>query len=190
MAKDKKSKPFCNYAAIDPELNEKKHECLAIIETPKGSRNKFKYDDKSHILKLSGLLPEGMMFPFDFGFIPSTVGGDGDPYDIMVLMDAPAVTGCLIPVRIIGVIEAEQTEDGDAEENSRLLGVAVHSYSHRDMKNIDEVDKELLKQVEEFFIFYNKQRGKKFEVTALAGPRQAVKCLKKSMDAFRKHQES
>src|SRR5580693_1474588 len=84
--------------------------CRAIIETPKGFRNKFDYDPESGLFKLGGLLPEGMLFPFDFGFIPSTLGEDGDPLDIMVLMDAPAHVGCLIDVRIIGVINAEQTE--------------------------------------------------------------------------------
>ena len=75
---------------LDPE----KRVCRAIIETPKGFRNKFDYDPDANLFKLGGLLPEGMMFPFDFGFIPSTLGDDGDPVDIMVLMDAPAHVGC------------------------------------------------------------------------------------------------
>ena len=89
-------------------LDEKKIRCRAIIETPKGHRNKFAYDAESGLFALRGLLPEGMAFPFDFGFIPSTLGEDGDPLDIMVLMDAPAHVGCLIEVRIIGIINAEQ----------------------------------------------------------------------------------
>src|SRR3979409_85017 len=91
--------------------------CRAIIETPKSSRNKFDYDPESNLFKLGGLLPEGMMFPFDFGFIPSTLGEDGDPLDILVLMDAPAHVGCLIEIRLIGIIEAEQTEDGKTVSN-------------------------------------------------------------------------
>src|ERR1700677_3663108 len=101
-------------------LDAKKGICRAIIETPKGSRNKFDYDPESNLFILAGLLPEGMMFPFDFGFIPSTQGDDGDPLDIMVLMDAPAHTGCLIDVRIIGIIDAEQTQEGKTEKNSRI----------------------------------------------------------------------
>jgi inorganic pyrophosphatase len=105
---------------------------------------------------LGGLLPEGMMFPFDFGFLPSSLGDDGDPLDIMVLMDAPAHVGCLIEVRILGVIDAEQTENGKTEKNSRLLGAAVHSYEHEDLETISDVSKTLLSQVEEFFVSYNK----------------------------------
>src|SRR5580692_10508647 len=118
--------------------------CVAIIETPKNFRNKFDYDPESNLFKLGGLLPEGMMFPFDFGFIPSTLGEDGDPLDIMVLMDAPAHVGCLIEARIIGVIEAEQIEDGKTESNDRLLGVAVHSYDHENVDTINVVSKILL----------------------------------------------
>src|SRR4051812_861091 len=141
---------------LSPQCDRKKSTCRAIIETPKGCRNKFDYDADSGLFMLAGLLPEGMMFPFDFGFIPSTLGEDGDPLDILVLMDAPAHVGCLIEVRIIGIIEAEQTEDGKTNRNDRLLGVAIHSYDHHDMASIKEVSKTLLDQVEEFFISYNK----------------------------------
>jgi inorganic pyrophosphatase len=130
--------------ALPNNLDSKTNVCVAIIETPKGCRNKFDYDPDSNLFKLGGLLPEGMMFPFDFGFIPSTLGEDGDPLDIMVLMDAPAHVGCLIDVRIIGVIEARQTQDGKTESNDRLLGVAVHSYEHEGLQTIDEVNSTLL----------------------------------------------
>src|ERR1043165_905957 len=95
------------------QLDTAKATCRAIIETPKGCRNKFDYDPESDLFMLGGLLPAGMMFPFDFGFIPSTLGQDGDPLDILVLMDAPAHVGCMIEVRIIGVITAEQIQDGE-----------------------------------------------------------------------------
>jgi inorganic pyrophosphatase len=132
------------------QLDAKAGACRAIIETPKGSRNKFDYDAESGLFMLGGLLPEGMMFPFDFGFLPSTLAEDGDPLDVMVLMDAPAHVGCLIEVRIIGVIVAEQTEDGKTKINNRLLGVAVHSYDHENLESITEVSRTLLSQVEEF----------------------------------------
>ena len=94
-------------SSLSPQLDPKKGTCRAIIETPKGCRNKFDYDPDSGLFMLAGLLPEGMMFPFDFGFIPSTLGEDGDPLDILVLMDAPAHVGCLIEIRLIGIIQAE-----------------------------------------------------------------------------------
>src|SRR6201994_2449244 len=130
------------------QLDSNKGTCRAIIETPKGCRNKFDYDPESNLFMLAGLLPEGMMFPFDFGFIPSTLGEDGDPLDILVLMDAPAHAGCLIDVRIIGIIEAEQTQDGKTQSNDRLLGAAIHSYDHQDVESISDLNKTLLDQLE------------------------------------------
>jgi len=103
-------------AAIANDWKRKKRECKAIIETPKGRRNKFDYDPKSRLFQLGGLLPEGLAFPFDFGFIPSTLGDDGDPLDVMVLMDEPAHVGCLLDIRIIGVIEAVQAQGGKARQ--------------------------------------------------------------------------
>jgi inorganic pyrophosphatase len=177
---------MANLTSLPLQLDAKKAVCRAIIETPKGCRNKFDYDPDSGLFMLGGLLPEGMMFPFDFGFIPSTLGDDGDPLDVLVLMDAPAHVGCLIEVRIIGIITAEQTEDGKTESNDRLLGVAVHSYDHEGLESIDDVSKTLLDQLEAFFISYNKQRGKKFKVTGTGGPNKALKFLKSGITAHTK----
>jgi len=174
---------MADLTALPHHLDTKTRICAAVIETPKGCRNKFDYDPESNLFKLGGLLPEGMMFPFDFGFIPSTLGDDGDPLDIMVLMDAPAHVGCLMEVRIIGIIEAEQTEDGTTESNDRLLGVAVHSYDHENLETINKVSKTLLNQVEAFFVSYNKQRGKKFEIKRTGGPRKAISFVKAGIRA-------
>lgn len=177
---------MADLTSLPLQLDPAKRICRAIIETPKGCRNKFDYDPDSGLFMLGGLLPEGMMFPFDFGFIPGTLGDDGDPLDILVLMDAPAHVGCLIEVRVIGIIKAEQTEDGKTESNDRLLGVAVHSYDHEDLDSLDDVSKTLLDQLEEFFISYNKQRGKKFKVTGTGGPKKALGFLKAGIQAHKK----
>src|SRR4030088_3501570 len=103
---------MADLTSLPLQLDEKKRICRAIIETPKCCRNKFDYDADSGLFILGGLLPEGMMFPFDFGFIPSTLAEDGDPLDILVLMDAPAVPGCTLKVRALGAIEARQKENG------------------------------------------------------------------------------
>jgi inorganic pyrophosphatase len=169
---------------LDNKLNSAQCTCRVVIETPKGCRNKFAYDPESNLFVLHGLLPEGMMFPFDFGFVPRTLGEDGDPLDIMLLMDAPAHVGCLIEVRLIGIITAEQTEEGKTESNDRLLGVAIHSYDHQDLNSIGDVNRSLLAQVEEFFISYNKQRGKKFRITGQGGPKKAVKFLKAGIRGY------
>ena len=134
-----------------------------VIETPQGSRNKFKYDEKLGIFKLSGVLPTGSAFPFDFGFLPNTVGGDGDPLDVLVLMDEPAFPGCLVPARLIGVIQAEQTEDGKTERNDRLIAVAADSRNHRDVRSIHQLSDNLVGEIEHFFVSYNEAKGKEFK---------------------------
>jgi hypothetical protein len=93
----------------DPET----HLWRIVIETPRGSRHKYAFDPELGALLMKKSLPEGMVFPFDFGFLPQTKGGDGDPLDALVLADGPIVSGCVVPSRIIGLIEAEQRqEDG------------------------------------------------------------------------------
>ena len=101
-------------------------------------------------------------------------------------MDAPAHVGCLIEVRILGIIDAEQTQDGKTEKNSRILGAAIHSYEHEDLSTISDVNKSLLSQVEEFFISYNKQRGKKFKIIDTGGPKKALRYLKRGSKRTRK----
>ena len=107
MAQGKKES---NSLAQLSALNEESETLNVIIDTPKGSRNKFEFDETQGLFKLRGVLPVGASFPFDFGFIPSTKGGDGDPLDALVLMDEPAFPGCLIEARLIGVIEASDFE--------------------------------------------------------------------------------
>ena len=145
-----------------------------IVETPKGSRNKYGFDEKLKLFKLNGVLPAGHSFPFDFGFIPNTRGGDGDPLDVLVLMDEPAFAGCLIPARLIGVIEAEQTErSGAVERNDRLVAVAANSHAHADIKSINDLNETLVDEIEHFFVSYNEAKGKKFKPLGRFGARKA-----------------
>lgn len=166
------------------ELNKKTLTCRAIIETPKGRRSKFKYNPVYDLFELGSLLPQGLVFPFDFGFIPSTKGGDGDPLDILILMDEPTHVGCLVEVRLVGVMEAEQTEkDGRNVTNDRLIGVAVHSRQQADVTDIREIDNQIMHEIEVFFTTYNSENGKKFKMRGLRGPSRALKLLREGMKA-------
>ena len=107
--------------AVDPETGR----LNVVIDTPKGCRNKYKFDERNGLWRLSKMLPQGMSFPCDFGFIPSTRGEDGDPIDVLVFMDEPAFLGAIVPAQLIGVLEAEQTEDGKTIRNDRLVAVVA-----------------------------------------------------------------
>ncbi len=152
-----------------------------VIETPKGCRNKYTFDPKLRSFKLSRVLPEGMAFPYDFGFVPSTMAEDGDPVDILLLMDTPAFPGCVIDCRLIGVIEGEQTEDGKTKRNDRLLAVANHSHEHSDLNDISDMNPKLLKDLGEFFVNYHRQDAVKFKVLGTKGPKEAERLLDKAI---------
>ena len=158
----------------------------AIIDTPKGSRNKFKYDEKREIFKLGGALPLGTIFPFDFGYIPSTKSDDGDPLDILILMDDPAFVGCLVPAKLIGVIEAEQTEDQETTRNDRLIAVAADSRNHSHVRFVGDLNNNLVHEIERFFISYNETKGKRFEVLGHFGPERAITLIDIASRRFRR----
>src|SRR5690242_5325761 len=157
-----------------------------IIETGKGCRNKLKYDPEQELFELSKVLPRGLVFPFDFGFVPSTVGDDGDPLDILVLLDEPAPVGCKIPARLIGVIEAEQTKNGEKERNDRLIAVAVDSHEHRDVRSLKDLNERLVQEIEHFFVSYNEMSGTRFNPMAHRGPHRAEKLVNQAVKRYRK----
>lgn len=163
-------------------FDEESGDLNVIIETPKGSRNKYAYDEKIGLFVLKGVLAVGHSFPFDFGFIPQTKGGDGDPLDVLVLMDEQAFAGCLVPSRLIGVIEAEQTEkDGKTERNDRLIAVAAKSKIHENVKSISDLNETLIDQIEHFFISYNEAKGKQFKPLGRFGARKAKQLIERGI---------
>jgi len=181
MAKSRKTgRKTPNPTKINP-FTGKDYVVNAVVETPGGSRNKFKYDEKIGFFALSGVLPEGMVFPHAFGFIPGTKASDGDPEDVLILMDEPTFSGCVVPSRLVGVIEAKQTEDGETERNDRVLAVAAHSRDYSEVRSLDDLNQNVLKEIEQFFITYNKEKGKKFQVLQMRGPKRALKLIKKSL---------
>ena len=164
---------------IDP-FDTGKKTLRVIIETPKGSRNKFAYDPELGTYKLKSVLAEGMAFPYDFGFVPQTKDEDGDPTDVLLLMDEPAFTGCLVECRIIGVIQAEQTEKGKTMRNDRVLAVAGSSHIHADIKEPKDLNSKMIKELEDFFVAYNKARGTKFKLLGVKSAETALKLIKKT----------
>ena len=152
-----------------------------IIETPKGSRNKFAFDSDHHLFELKKVLPTGMAFPYDFGFVPSTKADDGDPVDVLVLMDEPAFPGCLLKCRPIGVIEGEQGNKKSKERNDRIIAVENDAHSWADIKTVDDLGKQFVRELEEFFVHYHKLSGEQYRVLGLKGRNQARKLVKSSM---------
>jgi inorganic pyrophosphatase len=151
-----------------------------VIETPKGKRTKLKFDEQHHCFKLGNVLPAGAAFPYDFGFVPGTKAPDGDPLDVLLIMDESTYPGCLVEARPIGVLEAETTEDGQTTRNDRIVAVAQESHDHKDLHTIKDLSANLIKEVGCFFESYHKTQGRTFTLLATRGPKRAISAVKKT----------
>jgi inorganic pyrophosphatase len=185
MAKAAKSAARARLSDLPP-FDGEQGTANVIIETPKGSRNKYAYDPQAGLFHLKKVLPAGMAFPYDFGFIPSTRGGDGDPLDVLVLMDEPAFAGCKLSVRIIGVIEGEQGSKKAFVRNDRVIAIEVANHSYAHIQRLEDLGKTFIKELEEFFVNYHELSGEQFRVLAVKGPGGARRCVRQAMRAAHK----
>ncbi|CAL1517818.1 inorganic diphosphatase [Chitinophaga sp. MM2321] len=150
-----------------------------VIETPKGSTEKYDFDKKAGYYKLSKILPAGMIFPYDFGFIPRTKGQDGDPLDMIVISEFKSFPGCMMDCRLLGAIKAEQGRSGDKLiRNDRYLSIPVYSRNFRKLNAIEEISKSMITELEDFFINYNKAEGKIFKILGTLDRNSAIKQIK------------
>jgi len=161
--------------SIPHHLDRPSMSCRAIIETPKGSRTKYDYDPESGLFLLDKLVPEGMSFPLDFGFIPSTKAEDGDPLDILVLHDEVIPVGALVEVRLVGVIVGDQRENGGpAVSNDRLIGISKASRLHERINDVQQLGEAFTDQLASFWINYNELLGRTFDCKGVRGPGEAA----------------
>jgi len=153
-----------------------------IIETPKGSREKYDYDKESNSFTLKKLLPLRMCFPYDFGFIPDTLGEDGDPLDAMVISEFKTFPGCRIQCRLIGALKTEQTEKGETIRNDRCFFIQHSSVVYSHISTIDDFPSSHNQELLFFFISYNEPEGKKFEPLKMISAEKASNLLKKESE--------
>jgi inorganic pyrophosphatase len=172
-----------NLTKLPHKLDEKAATCRVVVETPKGRRGKLDYDPKSGLFRLKSLLPDGMSFPLDFGFVPSTLCDDGDPLDVMVMADEASFPGTLLDVRVIGVIEAEEDEHGETERNDRLIAAATMSNLYANLKTVAELDKSFTDNLIAFWTNKDRLEGKAFRCLGIKGPDAALALIRKSAKA-------
>jgi inorganic pyrophosphatase len=163
-------------AARDPDSNLVR----VVIDTPRGSRNKYKFDEQLALFKLSRVLPAGMSFPYDFGSIPGTCAEDGDALDVLVLAESPLVVGCLVLVHLIGVIRAQQTESGKTIRNDRLIAVLETTVNKPTLRDLQELPDQHVQDIEHFFRSYNQAQGRPFRITGRGGPEVAEQMLSRA----------
>jgi len=151
-----------------------------VIETPAGSRNKFAFDPDQSVFALKKVLPAGMVFPYDFGFLPQTLAPDGDPIDVLLLMDEPAYPGCLVASRLIGVIEGEQIDGKKKVRNDRLVAVANANHMYANIRKLEDLPGKWLEELQVFFVNYHNLEGKKYELLGCKGADVAYTLIKKA----------
>lgn len=164
-------------------INKKDGLLQVIIETPAGSRNKFAFDPKQEIFALKKVLPAGMVFPYDFGFVPQTIAPDGDPIDVLILMDEPAFPGCAVRTRLIGVIEGEQLDGKKKIRNDRLVAVAEANLMYANVKKLKDLPGKWVKELEVFFVNYHNLEGKEFRLLGCKGADVALRLIKDAKKA-------
>ena len=154
-----------------------------IIETPKGSQNKFAFDPDQSVFCLKAVLPAGMVFPYDFGFLPRTEAPDGDPIDVLLLMDEPAFPGCVVPARLIGVMQGEQIDGKKKVRNDRLLAVAEASHAYAKIRELKDLPEDWLNELQNFFVNYHRLQGKQYHLLGCKDAAEAMRLIKQAQKA-------
>jgi len=153
----------------------------AVVEIPKGSRNKYEYDKDKEAFALDRVLYSPFHYPAEYGIIPQTLWDDGDPMDVLVVMNQATFPGCIIESRPIGVMKMIDAGDSD----DKILAVPVNDPFFKDVKDIQDVPSAFLDEIAHFFTEYKKLEGKSTEVKGWEGASAALEAIKHSMELYK-----
>ena len=152
----------------------------AIIEIPKNSSNKYEYDGDLGIFRLDRALYSPMHYPGDYGFVPGTLADDGDPLDILVLVDEPSFTGCLMETRPVGVLHMVDGKEND----QKILAVPNRNPRYDSIHTIDQVYPHIRREIEYFFTIYKELQSAKAKMEGWGGPREARRIINESRNTY------
>jgi inorganic pyrophosphatase len=152
----------------------------AVIEIPRGSRNKYELDKESGFFRLDRVLYSSVHYPGDYGFIPRTLHEDGDPMDVLVRIDEPTFTGCQIEVRPIGVLR--MLDKGEPDD--KVLAVPCNDPFHQEMFDIADLPAHDLREIEHFFHIYKDLEGKRVQVLGWEKSESAMRIIVESIDRY------
>src|SRR6201998_1794705 len=175
-------KSLADPTALKP-IDKKDGLLQVIIETPAGSRNKFAFDPKQEIFALKKVLPAGIVFPYDCGFVPQTIAPDGAPFDVLLLRDEPAYPGCAVRARLIGVIEGEQLDGKKKVRNDRLVAVAEANHQYANIRKLGDLPAQWIKELQNFFVNYHRLGGKEDRLLGCKGADAAFTLIRKAKKA-------
>jgi len=154
----------------------------AVIEIPLEGIKKYEYDKKLHVFRLDRNLYSPVHYPGDYGFIPSTLGDDGDALDILVLVDTPSFPGCVMDARPIGMLEMIDGGEGD----EKILAVGEGNPRYTDVSDFSQIYPHILKEITHFFSIYKDLEGKRVEIKGWKGAAEARKKILEAAEAFKR----
>jgi inorganic pyrophosphatase len=157
-----------------------------IVETPKNAGVKYKYNEKYGMFQFDKTLPYGFSFPFEFGFVPSTIGGDGDPLDVLVLSDEPTFPGCLVLGEVLGVLQAEQREGKQVNRNDRLVALPLSAKNQEPMIPTKSFDKALKSDITNFLHSLQRSANKNFKSLGFSSRQRALELVEEARKRARK----
>lgn len=153
-----------------------------VVEIPKGSQDKYEYDEELDVIKLDRVLYGSQRFPFNYGFVPQTRAEDGDHTDALILSTNPVVPGCVVTCRPIGFMGMVDS----GEVDNKILAVPVSDPRYADIMTLEDLPKHLLKEIKNFFETYKILQNKTVEIKGFEGKDRAVKELEATREAFSK----
>jgi inorganic pyrophosphatase len=151
-----------------------------IVEIPKNSSNKYEYDGKLGVFRLDRSLYSPMHYPGDYGFIPGTLAEDNDPMDVLVLVQEPSFTGCLIEVRPVGILNMVDAEEGD----QKVLAVPTRNPRYDQIHTMDQIFPHVRREIEHFFSIYKELEGRLTRMDSWGGPREARRAIMASRQRY------
>jgi inorganic pyrophosphatase len=156
------------------------NEVTAVVEIPTNERNKYELDKKLGVFRLDRVLHSAVHYPGDYGFLPRTLGEDGDPLDVLVLMTIPVFTGCLVDARPIGLFHLVDT--GVADE--KVLAVPMRDPYSEGLHELSDIPQHYLKEIEHFFRVYKDLEGTHTETRGFEGAAEAREAIERAMAAY------
>ena len=153
---------------------------LCFIEIPKGSRNKYEYDEALGGIKLDRFLFSSVVYPADYGFFPDTLGEDGDALDALVLVDKPTFPGCRIEVRAVAVLRIK----ADHGQDDKVVCVPYADPHWSDLESIDDIPHQLRGEIEHFFSIYKQPEGREVELQGFEGAEAARRVIDEARERF------
>ena len=151
-----------------------------IVEIPKNSTNKYEYDGKLQVFRLDRSLYSPMHYPGDYGFIPGTLAEDNDPMDVLVLVQEPSFTGCMIEVRPVGILNMVDAEEGD----QKVLAVPTRNPRYDQIHTMDQIFSHVRREIEHFFTIYKELEGRLTRMEGWGGPMEARRAILESRQRY------